>query len=267
MMKKLISLLLSLLMMSSFMYVLAVEPSEVQTDEVDVLSQYYEAKGYVEVVRPSTPEEVKAQLTVDSRTSELAYMDLDSASKDMKDDILAARREIIYSTSWYVDNGFIGSPVRINPEKGEWSRTPKFSELFPGWDVPTESIVSDTEAIRKDAIEILTDNYISPRDILFNGNASVRKASSSTLTSPFKTWVPSETYRITETLKSLVTSTNCNLGVTNMSVSPYKSMYYEENLTAGHILVFDVFGNGSRKAGFRVSTYGTPGTAGISITY
>ena len=64
----------------------------------------------------------------------LAYLDLDSASDEMKERILEARRTVIFSTSWVAD-GFSGCVQNV--KTGEIIRTlPTFSEIFPGWDMP-----------------------------------------------------------------------------------------------------------------------------------
>ena len=63
----------------------------------------------------------------------IAYMDVDSASAEMQDRILAAREIIIESKSWIAD----GFEAVIKNEDGTSTKVPHFSELFPGWDIPT----------------------------------------------------------------------------------------------------------------------------------
>ena len=65
-----------------------------------------------------------------------AYLDFDSASPGLKEIILKARREIIFSTDWVAD----GHSMWVEDMRtGEIIREiPKFSEVFPGWDIPEE---------------------------------------------------------------------------------------------------------------------------------
>ena len=68
---------------------------------------------------------------IDSEVVELAYMDTKSTTNTMKAKILEARKEIIFSHSWAVDE-----QCRLIHPDGSTEALPKFSELFPGWDVP-----------------------------------------------------------------------------------------------------------------------------------
>lgn len=63
----------------------------------------------------------------------LAYMDLDSAPAAMREDILKARAQIIYGEQpWTVDGA-----VFIIHGDGTVETLPEFSDLYPGWDVPS----------------------------------------------------------------------------------------------------------------------------------
>ncbi len=69
---------------------------------------------------------------------ELAHMDLDGAPASLRDDILAARAEIVYGgQSWTVD----GAVSIVNLEDGTIEALPEFSELFPGWEIPASDPV------------------------------------------------------------------------------------------------------------------------------
>lgn len=75
--------------------------------------------------------------------NDIAYLDVDTASPEMQEKILEARKEIIYNTEWVAD-GHIG--YIQNMETGEIIReVPEFSEVFPGWDIP----IIDEVALRK----------------------------------------------------------------------------------------------------------------------
>ena len=64
---------------------------------------------------------------------EYAYLDLDSASEELKEKILEARRIIIFHSRWVAD-GYSGKIENLIT--GEAEPLPVFSELFPGWDLP-----------------------------------------------------------------------------------------------------------------------------------
>lgn len=69
----------------------------------------------------------------------LAYMDLDSAPVSMQEEILEAREKIIFGDqAWTVD----GAVCIVNLEDGTVKELPEFSDLFPGWDVPTAEQVT-----------------------------------------------------------------------------------------------------------------------------
>ncbi len=68
-----------------------------------------------------------------------AYMDIDEAPGEIKELILAARKQIIYSKSWAAD-GVVGI---VKHADGTEEQIPAFSELFPGWDLPVEDTGSE----------------------------------------------------------------------------------------------------------------------------
>lgn len=62
--------------------------------------------------------------------NELAYMDLEGASPELREEILDARAQIVYNTSWTVDGA-----VSIRHKDGTKEKLPEFSDLFPDWDL------------------------------------------------------------------------------------------------------------------------------------
>lgn len=85
------------------------------------------------------PGTAPGEMTVEE-AEEYAYLDLDSASEEMKEKILEARKVIIFHSRWVAD-GYSGCIRDV--ETGETIETlPTFSELFPGWALP----VYDTAA-------------------------------------------------------------------------------------------------------------------------
>lgn len=85
------------------------------------------------------PGTAPGEMTLEE-AEEYAYLDLDSASEEMKEKILEARKVIIFHSRWVAD-GYSGCIRDV--ETGETIETlPTFSELFPGWALP----VYDTAA-------------------------------------------------------------------------------------------------------------------------
>ena len=63
-----------------------------------------------------------------------AYLDIETATPDMRKKILDARKTIIYNSSWAADG--IAAYVE-DTETGEViEKLPAFSELFPDWELP-----------------------------------------------------------------------------------------------------------------------------------
>ncbi len=62
-----------------------------------------------------------------------AYLDLDAAPTELQETIRKARNVIIYSRSWVAD----GFECYVTAPDGTVETIPTFSELFPGWELPT----------------------------------------------------------------------------------------------------------------------------------
>jgi hypothetical protein len=63
-----------------------------------------------------------------------AYLDIESASDELREKILSSRNVIIFSKTWVADGVGIGGTGSIYSDEVEVA--PYFSELFPGWDIP-----------------------------------------------------------------------------------------------------------------------------------
>lgn len=109
---------------------------------------------------------------------ELAYCDLDAAPVEWQDDILAARAAIIYSESWSVD----GLVTLIYPDEST-EVLPKFSDLFPGWDLPVVPVndASSTNQTGAYARSVIfqgrifipaAGNYLAPTFCSFTGDGN-----------------------------------------------------------------------------------------------
>ena len=93
---------------------------------------------------------------------ELAYLDYDSATPEMKEKILAARNQIIFSTSWVAD-GYSASIGNV--KTGEIIRVlPSFSELFPGWDIPVLAVPDVADNALPDESQSIMNPIIDPID-------------------------------------------------------------------------------------------------------
>ena len=76
---------------------------------------------------------------------EVAYLDPENASPEMREKILSAGNAIIYDTDWVAD----GFEMRVEDRDGNViQRLPHFSELFPNWDLP----VYDPEQTQADHV-------------------------------------------------------------------------------------------------------------------
>lgn len=224
--------------------------------------EHYEELGYIETRSPFAKENIRTCSDISSECIELAYMDVNSAPAEMQKEILDARREIIYKADgWYVDNGSVYVTWFDDDEK-TWGELPTFDELFPGWEVPVEMDYEMTEDHAEKAEDILADGRSS---VLFNGRVTLRKASTTSLASPFKIWnlANENAWSFYEVITKLETSTSCNLGLTNMSTNT--SLYNKGELLVNGGLFGFVNGRTVPRAGFRASTYVSPGTATISI--
>lgn len=97
----------------------------------------------------------------------IAYMDINIAPADMVESILNARFAIIYGDRAWTVNG----AVKIINEYGKVEKLPEFSELFPGWDLPT--------------IDTYNDYVIGPQAIGYNEAVELFVASNTSLSDPF----------------------------------------------------------------------------------
>lgn len=108
------------------------QENEMSDAERDVRASL-KSRGFTEVPTASVPQ-LLSDADIDPETYALAYSDIDSASPEQREKILAARREVAYSVGeWVLDTeeSYVAS---IDYNTMEWHEPPKFSELFPGWD-------------------------------------------------------------------------------------------------------------------------------------
>lgn len=96
------------------------------------------------IVPPSTSsdewDESETQQEALEEAEKIAYLDLESASPEMKEKILSARNQIIFSQTWVAD-GFCAYVT--DSEDTVIAVVPCFSELFPDWDIPVDESIAN----------------------------------------------------------------------------------------------------------------------------
>lgn len=86
---------------------------------------------------------------------ELAYLDLDEAPAEMKDEIIEARNTIILSEDWVAD-GYYAEVYDID---GTIIRCiPQFSDLFPDWNIPVVECAKPVPVMKIGYLESLMPN-------------------------------------------------------------------------------------------------------------
>ena len=155
--------------------------------------------------------------------TQYAYLDLDTATPDMQEKILAARNTIIFSTDWvadgyeaYVEDITSGEVLEI---------LPSFSELFPDWDLPVNDIallMSPESNFLETSFPTASITPASASSWLRLGSTSyyLQAASNSQNASPFATFFVDSFEmgtRIRSYATSLTSSETCNIGYSNAS--------------------------------------------------
>ena len=147
-MKKVLTFFVIALAMALVPVVAFAQENDMSDAERDVRA-WLESQGYTEVPTASVPQRL-SDADIDPETYALAYSDIDSASPEQREKILAARREVAYSVDeWVVDTAG-GFDASFNSNTMEWHVPPKFSELFPGWDPiqdPADAPVEVTQVV------------------------------------------------------------------------------------------------------------------------
>ena len=141
--------------------VLSRAPQNLSLDEqVEWMRQTYLDAGFED---HSPDVTVCAQSdNVSEETRKLAYMDIEQADEELKAKILAARKKIIYSYDWRNDD-YIA--MRVDIAANVIEIPPKFSDLFPGWEIPVdESLIIDSIPDESNVEEetLTADNDIQP---------------------------------------------------------------------------------------------------------
>ena len=227
----------------------ATEPVKTSQEELKAtLEKDLAEQGYTKVA-PITKQSSLASIDVAPKTRALAYADFEKATPAQQEKILAARNEVIFSAEgWYDDQGGVYA-VNVNEESKTYQEVPKFSELFPDWDVPTEPDVD----IGETAIPTSSDTFTTR----FNGTVSVPKYEEGVISGYFYTTgtIRGVTGEFYETVLSLQNCTTINLGLTDLSGPTPKSLAWHKNARAGERYHYTVNGNTVTWCGFRTSVY------------
>ena len=191
---------------------------------------------------------------------ELAYLDLDEAPAEMKDDIIDARNTIIFSEDWVADGYF----AEVYDTDGTLIRSiPQFSELFPNWDIPVAECVKPVPVMKIGDLESSMLNANSDWTLLGSFSIYLKKPGNTNTTSfaslyanPLTIGNSLRTY-----VTSLTSSETCNIGYTNMSTGT--SLGYVNYLSLGQSCT--IHGVGGLTVGIRASTHSSPGWSILSV--
>lgn len=197
---------------------------------------------------------------------ELAYLDYDSATPEMKEKILAARNQIIFSTSWVAD-GYSASIGNV--KTGEIIRVlPSFSELFPGWDIPVLAVPDVADNALPDESQSIMNPIIDPIDpddwVGLTTTYYYLPAATNVPTNPFfSSYINSYTMgRVVRTYAtSLTASETINIGYSNATTGV--SLGYATELYPYDEL--RLYNAGGINLAVRASTYSSPGWSTIRI--
>lgn len=189
----------------------------------------------------------------------IAEMPLDSAEPEMQEKILEARNEIIFSESWSAD----GVEMYVIRQDGTTEKVPKFSELFPEWDMP---VIENSSGVEKDHAMVGDEDSgeIMP---LSEDAASFRvylRNPTSEITSPFTHCFHEGTY-VEATVNTLYASEHCNIGFSNYSTG--ESLAYAVELYPMDSVIMYTFGVESFECGVRASTDSTPGYSILTVAH
>ncbi len=253
-MKKIISLILAVALSLSFcVSAFAAEAQEVAIKEATLNATEKEQEELVE------------------KAKDIAYLDLDMAPPEMKQEILEARKKIIYNTDWVAD-GYSGYIQDV--ETGEIIKElPEFSEVFPEWNIPVEKFASGTETTVPalsvdDKIELAPIKSIMSLDSwlrIVGGRLYLETASATENADPFTVFTV-DPYEIGTEIRayasSLTSSATCNIGISDYNSGA--SLGLATRLTENRSL--NVFvGIDSPTVAVRASTYSTPGWATMAV--
>lgn len=194
----------------------------------------------------------------------IAYMHTENLSAEMRQEVLRAREEIIFSTSWVVE----GARGEILDENGNVIETvPEFYELFPAdWDIPTVPVSAETTAV------IQSDSYTG---LLYQDYIELSRPSSSHNTAPFYTATmrgfvdTAYEYYIEDIQVNGMYGNPQNTGTFNLGYSNADtgiSLGYFTYLPALQVTAAFNPPSGTNRVGIRASTYDSVGTWYMTVS-
>ena len=196
-----------------------------------------------------------------------AYLDIDSASPELKEKILDARDAIIFSKNWVAD-GYEAFVTNENDEVVEI--LPEFSTVFPGWDLPKDDVASTEtdstfpEQMNPPAI-VNPLSYSASTWIRLGSKEYYLPAASNTKDSPPFTSFTVDPYDMGTSIRSyatrLTSSKTYNIGYKNATTGT--SLAYRNHLTLSE--KFQINNVQNIKLAIRASTYSTPGYATMVV--
>ncbi len=229
---------------------------------------------------PITASAARAQIDVEPSVLKLAYSEIDESDPKEKLEILRARNIVAESSSgWYDDQGGIYA-VKVDTNTMTWHEMPKYSELFPGWDLPMDlstlevSLNTTATASVQNAKKVLmhmSDSVASVNDIARNVihyiNAFIPKTVSGKFAySYWEERIVEDRLTYLEVIQELTDTNKINLGVTNLSVVPNTSLYAIAGLELGQGIEGTIPRTKTTRAGFRGSCNANDATAKIMIS-
>lgn len=213
---------------------------------------------------PASASSVHSQVQTEElkRLEKIAYLDVDTASPEKRQEILNARSVVVYTKDWVAD-GITGWVEDITT--GEVIRyVPSFSEVFPGWDIPKAEISEKvTDFITIDGFPSQQANRLSDWKYMNSYRTYLEKASDTEAATPF-VFVVNENYKMMY-LKSyaeeLTSSKTCNIGFSDFDT--FESLGYKLDL--GPKEAFAISTSGRAHIYVRASTNSIPGYATMAI--
>ena len=237
-------------------------PEGLTTDEkVELIRQTYLEAGYTDI--SEDPQTAPQSVDLPQEIYDLAYLDIDQADPMFRGQILEARKAVIYTRSWRADDVIF---MNANPLARTIDIVPKFSDVFPGWDLPVEDVQPDTAGEASDAASgVERDQQVS---IWYNTYAYI-PASSTTALAPSMCTVSAygtSTNRVNTSIMDLPEGMNTyNVGYSDHRTG--KSLAFKMNIVPDFNSSFSYEYSGSQypEIDVRLSTQGTPGSARVYI--
>lgn len=253
-----------------------IDLSELDYDtQVQIFRDAYLAAGWTEV----NGDKMSRESNIAPETLELAYMDIDKADGELREKILAAREEVIYNHSWVndkIEGVMMGS---VDSKNRQFSITPKFSDLFPGWDVPKCEVIDapvtvesaeEVPAPEKAADDAKATALSAARktmDILYNKDTWIYKANSTSAAHPFLTALTKEGcinfIHTVPTAFKTAGLTSVNIGYNN---SAGENIGYELRVPENEDVYCVFSSSAQKKFSVRASTYTNEGTASMLVS-